>query len=375
MRPNAPDIPFLRFQPPCEVEHDVMAVLRSGYVGAGESIASFERALQSYLGSSAVVVTSSCTAALTLAYQSAGIRPGSVVLSTPMTCAATNIPLLQLGAKVAWMDVDPLSGNVTGRTVAAALQRHPNAKALVIMDWGGAPCEYPIIMRHCRSLRIPVILDAAQSFGSTYAGSLYPEEIDYVCYSFGPTKLLSAVEGGAIAVRTSSLPDRIRSLRWYGIRREARDPWRFWDYTVEELGHRFVSNNLFAAIGLRALSQIQERLRYQRVLAGMYDSLLTGIPGLRIAPRQAESLPNFWLYTIVAQDRDDLLEKLHGEGIHAAIPHQRNDHLLSSWNSPESRETLVGVDTFARHYLCLPIGAWLQFSDIERVAAVVRSGW
>src|SRR6185436_5525555 len=91
-----PSIPFLKSHFPGEIADDLAAVLASGYVGAGDQVRSFEEALQVYLGAPPVLSTSSCTAALTLAFVDANVSPGTTVLSTPMTCAATNIPLLHL---------------------------------------------------------------------------------------------------------------------------------------------------------------------------------------------------------------------------------------------------------------------------------------
>lgn len=371
-----PSIPFLRASFPSTLHEDLAEVLDSGYVGAGELVAAFERELETYLGASSVLATSSCTAALTLAYMSAGIKQGSVVLSTPMSCAATNIPLLQLGAKIGWLDVDSFSGNVTSESVSEGFRRHPEARAVVIMDWGGVPCNYPSILAECRRRETPLILDAAQSFGSLHEGERYPHDIDYVCYSFGPTKLFSTVEGGAIAVSERLDASHTRDLRWYGIRRESRDPWRFWEYHIEkELGYRFVFNNVFAAIGLRILPLIGARLSHHRTLAKIYDELLSGIPGLHSGKRLPGSNPNFWLYTAFVENRDQFMTKLHSHDVHAATPHRRNDRMLEAWNDAYAVSSLPGVDQFDQSYVCLPIGPWLQADDIERVCGLIKTGW
>jgi dTDP-4-amino-4,6-dideoxygalactose transaminase len=368
-------IPFLKANFPRNVHHDLLDVLESGYVGAGESIERFEKSLQCYLGGPPILLTSSCTAALTLAFTTAGVRDGTTVLSTPMTCAATNIPLLQLGAKIEWLDVEPSSGNVTPETVLRGLDEFPEARLVVIMDWGGTPCEYSAIARHCHRRGVLLILDAAQSFGTGYQDRLYPHDVDYVCYSFGPTKLLSAIEGGGIGTKRTDSYERIKTLRWYGIARETRDALRFWDYNIQELGYRFVSNNLFATVGLRMLSFIEERLRIHRNLAAIYDTLLAGTQGLRLGSRPPHSTPNFWLYTILVERRARLMAKLHSLGIHAATPHQRNDHLLKAWNSPRSTARLEGLTKFCDEYVCLPIGPWLHPTDVEKICQCIRSGW
>jgi len=372
---TSPEIPFLRASFPAKIHEDLAAVFDSGYVGAGELVASFERALEKYLGATSIMATSSCTAALTLAYLDAGMRPGATVLATPMTCAAANIPLLQLGARIGWLDVDPNSGNVTAETVVDGFRRHPSACAVVIMDWGGVPCDYTSLASECHQRKAALILDAAQSFGSSYDGRRYPLDVDYVCYSFGPTKLFSTVEGGAVATGQHLTNNRMKALRWYGIKRELRDALRFWEYEVEELGYRFVSNNLCAAIGLGSLSSLEARLRHHRQLADMYDQELSDIPGLRVGQRLPQTRPNYWLYTILVEERERLLRRLHSHGIHAATPHRRNDRLLAAWNDSDDSDNLSGVDKFDRSYVCLPIGPWVHPGDIERMSRLIRLGW
>ncbi len=369
------EIPFLKAVFPRDLPAALTDVLGGDYVGAGDTVTRFEQELENYLDCEGILATSSCTAALTLAYAASGLGSSSIVLSTPMTCAAANIPLLQLGATIHWLDIDPLSGNVTPEEVARQLDAHPEAGAVVIMDWGGAPCDYPRIAMQCRNHGTPLILDAAQSFGASCLGRLYPGDVDYICYSFGPTKLFSSIEGGAIGIRDRTALERLKSLRWYGIRREQRDPVQFWDYRVEELGYRFTTNNVFAQVGLHMLSHVEARLRTHRALAAIYDDQLANVPGLRKTSRLADCSPNFWLYTVLVEERENLMAKLHSHGVHAAIPHRRNDRLLAAWNGNSSDEELAGVDRFDQTYLCLPIGPWVTAEAVQRICELIFAGW
>ena len=369
------EVPFLKAVLPSDLPAALTEVLGGDYVGAGATVDSFEQALEYYIEGEGILSTSSCTAALTLAFAAAGIGDTKVVLSTPMTCAAANIPLLQMGANVVWLDVDPQSGNVTPDEVARRLKAHPDARAVVVMDWGGVPCDYQGIAEHCRDHGAMLILDAAQSFGATVQGRSYPREVDFVCYSFGPTKLFSTVEGGAIAARDPGAWERLRSLRWYGIQREKRDALRFWEYGVQELGYRFTTNNIFAQIGLHMLPRVEARLLAHRSLAARYDDELANVPGLRKTVRPANCSPNFWLYTVLVEEREKLMSKLHACRVHAATPHRRNDRLLAAWNTDSSQEERGGLEVFDRSYLCLPIGPWVSPDDVQRICAVIRSGW
>lgn len=372
------EIPFLRAEFPPGIELEVSTVLQSGYVGAGGTVDAFERSIGEYLGASELIVTSSCTAALTLSYRAIGLKQNDLVLSTPMTCAATNVPLLHDGIKIGWLDIDLSSGNVTPESVRRGFDHYPDARAVVVMDWGGTPCDHSAIAEACHSHGVPLVLDAAQSFGATLAGKRYCADVDYTCYSFGPTKLFTSVEGGGLALGSNVAAKdshRLRNLRWYGIGRETRDRLRFWEYSFEDLGFRFVLNNVFASIGLKMLMKLDERLACHRTLAQRYDELLAGVPGLRSCSRQTGSLPNYWLYTVLVEQRERFLTKLHGCGVHAATPHHRNDRLLARWNRNDDCCDLPGVDSFDRDYVCLPIGPWVGQRDVERVCALINSGW
>lgn len=368
-----PWLPFLQASFPPGVTSVLEPMFASAYVGAGPRVREFERALEAYLGASHLLCTSSCTAALTLAYLQVGVRAGDVVLATPMTCAATNVPLIHLGATIVWLDIDASTGNVTPATLEAGLRACPEARAAVIVDWAGTPCDYAGLGAVARTRGASIILDAAQSFGSTYRGSLLPSVGDFICYSFGPTKILSSVEGGAVITRDAGVAAAIRAARWYGVERDARSALEFWDYDIFEPGHRFITNDVFATVGTYMLQRFAGRLATHRALAALYRAELDATPGLALAavPRDVE--PNYWMFTVSAERRSDLLRKLHGAGIHAATPHNRNDRLSCFRRLPA--QDLPGATRFADTYLCLPIGPWVRPEDCLRVCAAIRSGW
>jgi dTDP-4-amino-4,6-dideoxygalactose transaminase len=343
-------------------------------VGAGDRVTAFERAIADYLGVKHVVCTSSCTAALTLCYEDAHVAAGDIVLSTAMTCAAANIPLLHLGARIVWLDVDPITGSVTPDALAAGLRLHPDARIAVVMDWAGLPSEYEGLRAAAFDAGIPLVLDAAQSFGSTLDGARCGSGATYVCYSFGPTKIFSAVEGGAIVTDDAEVARKFRALRWYGVDRAARDTVAFWEYDITTPGHRFTTNDVFATIGLQMLPRLEARLAHHRRIAAIYESRLRLVSGLVLPPPDARRESNYWMFSITAERRDDLMRRLHSEGVHAATPHNRNDH-LGCFRAAAAPARLPGLDAFGSRYLCLPIGAWVSEDDAERICAIVAAGW
>ena len=367
-------VPFLRADFPPDLNDRLRDVLACGYVGAGRRVEAFETALAAYLDVAHVICTSSCTAALTLSYLGAGVERGSTVLSTAMTCAATNIPLLHLGAKIVWLDVDSITGNVTADAVAAGLRDHADARAIVIMDWAGWPCAYDEIGAVAEHAGVPLILDGAQSFGSTYDGTRCGSGAGFICYSFGPTKIFSTVEGGAVIVRDASIARELRALRWYGVDRAARSLVAFWEYDITTPGYRFTANDVFAEIGLQLLPGFDDRLNCHRRIAQVYREGLAGIAGVHVPIEDRRRESNYWMFSIVVEARDRLMRRLHDEGIHAATPHNRNDH-LQCFATMHPAAVLAGLDAFAASYMCLPIGPWVTEDDAAHVCSIVRAGW
>lgn len=369
------NIPFLKAEFPENITAPLLDVFSSGYVGAGKKVCEFEKYLYNFLGQENLLCTSSCSGALTLAFTLAGIKRGTKVLTTPMTCAATNIPLLHLGADIHWIDINPLNGNVTGESLSSAIKHHPDSKVLVIMDWGGTPCDYHEIEKIANEHKITIILDAAQSLGSKYYNNYVGSSADFICYSFGPTKILSSVDGGAIITSNKKHVSQIKKLRWHGIDRSLRDPIRFWEYEVEEAGYRFSSNDIFASVGIEMLKILPDRILHHKKIAQTYQEGLKNVSGIIIPQTPNTIEPNYWMFTIIVENRSTLIKKLHSIGIHAAIPHSRNDNLGCFKSFKNRLLELPGVDYFSSRYMCLPIGPWVDIDMANQICKEISHGW
>ena len=131
-----------------EAERAVADVLASGFIGQGPKVEEFEQALQETLDCPyPPLTTNSCTSALDLALHLIGVGPGDEVISTPMTCTATNGVIVNRGAQIVWADVNPFSGLISPEDVGRLVSRR--TKAIMAVDWGGKPCDYETLC--CRS--------------------------------------------------------------------------------------------------------------------------------------------------------------------------------------------------------------------------------
>ncbi len=327
--------------------------IHSGYVGQGPRVEEFEKKLHDEWGSISVPLsTSSCTHALDLAYHLCGITHGSEVISTPMTCSATNIPLVTRGAKIVWADVDPVTGLISPDDVEKKITER--TKAIVAVDWAGRPCDY----KHLRSFGVPVIQDAAHRLGlSKWHG-------DYVCWSFQAIKFLSTGDGGALLV-PSAQRDRAELLRWYGLDRKTSASFRC-EQNIKEAGYKYHMNDIAATIGLGNFDEAHENcyrnMANARMYAESFGDLTMTIPPI-------DEYCSFWLYSMITSRRDELKSYLKDLGIESGSVHRRCDkHDVMAGDS-----RLVGVDGFDGEQLCIPVGWWLTDSDLKYIVHSVRS--
>lgn len=360
-------------------------VLHCGYIGQGLKVEEFEAALARRLESPRVVTTNSGTSALHLALHLLaapdprtgwpGMAANDEVITTPMTCVATNWPILATGHAIRWADVDADSFAISLDSVAAALTER--SKAIVVVHWGGQPVDLERLEQIVTGaeqrfgFRPAVIEDCAHAFGSRLHGRAIGSSSNYCAFSFQAVKTLTCGDGGALVVPAASQYERARRLRWFGINRDAAGP-SFHERDVEEWGFKFHMNDINAAIGLGNLAAVDAALARQRCTAARYDAALARCPGLQLPARVAGFESTHFLYTVRVERRIDFERALDARGIEARRVHSRND-----WHSTVSmfRRPLPVLDRIYDELVCIPAGWWLSDDDAGRVIDAVLAGW
>lgn len=346
-------IPLFKVAMSPEAPAHVAEVLQSGYIGQGEQGEAFEHALQGLLGTPEPPLTvNSCTSAIDLALHLIGVGPGDAVITTPVTCTATNSPIVNRGAVPVWADVDPHTGLIDPADVARKIT--PRTKAIMAVDWGGVTCDYAVL----KDFGIPVIQDAAHSLTAGIGG-------DYVCWSFQAIKHLTTGDGGALWCPQDQL-ERARLLRWYGLDRRSKADFRC-EQDITEVGYKFHMNDIAAAIGLANIGQVPEQIAATRFNAAEYNHRLPGLPGIEL-PRWDERSP-YWLYTLLVEDRAGFIAYLADHGIASSPVHARNDK-HSGFSYPNG--PLPGVDHFASRNVAIPVGWWLTSEERQQIIRTVR---
>ena len=355
-------------------------VLESGFVNEGVQVTAFQKAVAEFLGVEGLVLTNSCTSALTLALRLCGVGPGSEVISTPMTCVATNTPIDNLGGTVVWADIDPETASIDASDVECKLT--PATRAIMCVAWAGTPCDLDALDALARRRGVSLIQDAAHAFGATWRGRPLSDFADFTCYSFQAIKHLSCGDGGALVCRDTEAFVLGRKLKWFGYDRDAHKDqhgeWKGqrWDADIEpgEIGYKYNMNNIAAAIGLAQMPHLQRILGQHRRNAAVYHEAFRGSSSIRPLRVPEGAVSSYWVYSALVVDenvdRDRLLEALNADGIAAGLVHLPND-LYSAFGKYDAE--LSGVRRFADRQISLPCGWWLSEEDCVEIAARVHA--
>ena len=347
----------------------VAEVLASGYVGEGAMVERFEEALAKVLGLPAhpggepsILAVNSCTMALTIALDCLGVGPGDEVITTPITCTATSGAIAKTGATLVWADVNPATGCIDPTSVAECIT--PSTRAIMAVDWGGRLCNYSFLLKVAGN--VPIIRDAAHSFLAElqHEGRL----ADYTCYSFGPIKHLTCGGYGGALVTPSEQTKRARLLRWHGLDRRSSADFRC-AQDIVEAGYRGHMTDDQAAVGLANLERVEWVVARHRENAAWYDRALKGLPGVTLPPFDPGS--SYWLYTILADDRDELQARLAARGVASSQVHATNTRHTAFRRQSRGADGVPNADGFDAHQLSIPVGWWVSAQDREQVAEAV----
>ena len=359
------------FMPPdmAGLTQSLSAVLESGWIGEGPKVLEFEQALQPKVGSQHVTAVNSCTSAIQLALRLAGVEFGDEVVTTPMTCAATNEPILIAGAKPVWADIDPSSGNIAPESIREKLT--DKTRAIMMVHWGGYPCNIEEIMSIAKEAGVSVIEDAAHALGSTYGDAPIGSHSDFVCFSFQAIKTITTGDGGALVCRAPKDHDRARSLRWFGIDRERRqvNEYNIADWDITAAGYKFHMNDIAAVIGLSQLPHFQDLLARRNENAECYRDALANLKRVRLLSEEQDRSSAYWLFTVLVDQQVDFIRHLGEKGIAASIVHRRNDHYTVF--KKHQTQGLSGLEEFSARMVCIPVGPWVTAKDRQHIIEVI----
>jgi len=370
-------------------------ILGSGYIGQGSMVDEFEKELEAKFNHPFVVTTNSATSAEHLAihmlkkprkeYRDAyqglvgvlndwpGIEDGDIALSTPLTCTATNWPLLANGLRLKWVDVDPTTLNMDLDDLEKKIT--PQTKVIMVVHWGG----YPLDLDKLKSIQArarekygfsPVIIeDCAHSFGSTYKGNPVGTTGNMATFSFQAIKHLTSIDGGALLLPHRELCDRAKLLRWYGIDRNTNKKDFRCEENIDEWGFKFHMNDVNASVGIQNLKYVDAVVQSHQSNAGFYDEQLKGLENVTTLSRHSNRTSAFWIYSLLVDNNRKFMDFMGEKGISVSKVHERNDiHTCVSEYSSE----LPNLNALDKRITSIPVGWWVTEEDRERIVEAIR---
>jgi len=304
-------------------------VVASKWIGFGQESIALERELTEYVGASHGVVLNSCTAALHLALILHGVKAGDEVITTSLTFASTSNTILYTGATPVFVDIKVETLNIDESRIEAAITK--KTKGIVVVHFGGLPCNMTIINKIARKHGLFVVEDAAHALGAKSDGKMVGNSKNMTCFSFYANKNLTTVDGGFLTVPNKALAERARSLRLHGL---SSDAWNRYGNTkklvfeVVELGYKYNTNDILSAIGRVQLKGFPSRQKRRLSIAHLYDSVLADVPGITLQPKYDSITPvvhGLHLYTVVIDPayfklgRDEIVGELRKKGVFAVV--------------------------------------------------------
>lgn len=283
---------FIPFAVPSLGDDDIQAVtdcLRSGWLATGPKVQEFEQKLAEYVGAPFAVSVNSATSGLHLALLACGVGPGDEVLTTPFTFVATANVILHVGATPVFIDIEEGSYNIDVSQIEQAIT--PKTKAIMPVHFTGLPVDLDPLYDLAKKYSLRVIEDAAHAIGATYKNRQIGSFGDIQVFSFHPCKNMTTGEGGAITTSDEDVAKKLRTLRFFGI---DRDAWNRYGKSGSQHidvvlpGYKCNMSDIQASLGLSQLKKLGAMNARRKHLVNRYFEHLAGWEEL-IVP----SFPNY----------------------------------------------------------------------------------
>lgn len=342
----------------------------------GPNVDAFEREFAAYVNTGHAAALSSGTAAIHLALRLLGVGYGDVVLCSSLTFVASVNPVLYQGAEPVLIDSEPETWNMSPAALERALDKYGKAgrkpKAVVLVHLYGQSADLTPILDVCERHGVPLVEDAAESLGATYAGRMTGTFGAIGVYSFNGNKIITTSGGGMLVAADGDLVARARKLST-----QAREPVPHYEHT--EVGYNYRMSNVLAGIGRGQLRVIEERIAARRRVFDRYRTALAHLPEIQWMPELPDTRPTRWLSACVLDPLSPylspqaLIAQLAAHGIEARPlwkPMHRQPLFARSDYVPHAPDASISDRLFDRG-LCLPSGSNMTDHDQDRIVDAI----
>lgn len=345
-----------------KIDAGIQSVLTHGQYILGPEVTELEEKLAAYVGAKYCITCANGTDALQIAQMAFGIGPGDEVITPGFTYIATAETVALLGAKPVYVDVNPKTYNLDVEKLEAAIT--PRTKAIIPVSLYGQCADFDAINAIAAKYGIPVIEDAAQSFGATYKGRKSCNLSTVACTSFFPSKPLGCYgDGGAIFTNDEELAKVIRQIARHGQDRR---------YHHIRVGVNSRLDTIQAAILLPKLEILDDEMQARQKVAEIYNQLFNQA-GVRTTPYLEPHNTSAWAqYTIQVDNRAEIQKELQEQGIPTAVHYP-----IPLNKQPAVADTNVWLpvgDAIAERVMSLPMHPYLSLDAQEKIVTALLKG-
>jgi UDP-4-amino-4,6-dideoxy-N-acetyl-beta-L-altrosamine transaminase len=365
----------------------VVSVLRSDFLTQGPAVPAFERAFAERHAVAHAVAVSNATAGLHIACLALGVGPGSRVWTSPNSFLASANCALYCGASVDFVDIDPLTRNLSVPALETRLREAQSSGSLpdvvIPVDFSGLPADLREIHALSERYGFKILQDASHATGATYLGRPAGSQFAHVSvFSFHAVKVLTTAEGGMVTTQDAALARRLQMLRSHGMTREPSELQNTsvggWYYEQLDLGFNFRMTDIQAALGLSQLSRLETMHQKRCELADRYDVLLSELP-LKRPARMADRVSAWHLYAVeldadrTRKTRAEVFQALRNAEIGV------NVHYIPIHTQPYYRQLgflpgqFPAAERYYEHAISLPLYPGLTQDQQDRVVESLKT--
>ena len=367
---------------------EVEKVLRSDYLTQGPVVPKFEKSVANYCNSLHAVAVNSATSALHIACLALDLGPGDWLWTSPNTFVASANCGLYCGAKVDFVDIDPMTYNMSVEALSEKLviaEKYGRLPKIVVpVHLAGQPCDMIKINKLSKKYGFKIIEDASHAIGATYndikVGSC--SHSDITVFSFHPVKIITTGEGGMAMTNDNHIAEKLKRLRIHGITYDKkliqdRPQNEIWNYQQIELGFNYRMNDIQAAIGLSQIKRLDKYINLRHKIAKRYNIELKNLS--LITPYQSTKVySSYHLYPILIKNNKDekKQKKIYNELIKNNIG--VNIHYIPVHLHPYyerlgfKKNDFPQAEKFYKNAISIPIYSKLTKNNQEYVIEILR---
>ena len=373
---------------------EVKKTLDSGFIGQGPKVEEFESHLKDYFGTDFISTVNAATSAEHLALHQMkkpidevfegcaskniwpGLEDGDEVLTTPLTCTATNWPILANNLKIKWVDVDEKTLNMDLEDLERKITK--KTKVIFVVHWGGYPIDLDKLDEIVRKtekkfgFKPMIIEDCAHAMGSTYNNKPIGSHGNWCTFSFQAIKHITTGDGGILITPDRESYERSKLLRWYGIDRESNKKDFRCEEDIKEWGFKFHMNDIAATIGIENFKHLDSIVKKHRDNADFYDKELKDVDKVTLLERKYNHKSSFWIYSMLVDHKDEFMNHMKECGIMVSQVHERND-IHSCVKEFETH--LPTLDRITPKLISIPVGWWVTEKDRQYIVDCIKKGW